>query len=292
MGRKKSLLNRRSASEKIIYALAFIFMMTLCIYIIYYFYFALQLATKENAREYTAHFMENKLGTWSKSLNFKNFIESFKVLKVKEYGYFGLVANSLIYSFGSIIPSLFFQACTTYVVCKYKFIGRNFYYNMMIVTMMIPIYGAMPSAIRAYKMIGIYDNWGILLTACGGFNLIMYSFWKGISWEYAEAAFIDGAGHFQVFIQIMLPMVLPSISVFFITGFIGHWNEYLAISLYMPNLPTLAYGLYIYEQEMFYRANQPIYFAGVLLASLPCFLLFFIFQNSIMTKVYIGGLKG
>lgn len=50
--------------------------------------------------------------------------------------------------------------------------------------------------------------------------------------------------------------------------------------------------IYVYEQVMKYKADQPVYFAGVLLAAVPCFLLFFIFQNSIMQTVHLGGIKG
>ena len=161
---------------------------------------------------------------------------------------------------------------------------------------MIPIYGALPAAFRAYKQIGIYDNWGILVTALGGFSggtfLILYSFWKGVSWEYAESAFVVGAGHFQTFFHIMLPLVLPVASVLFLTGFIGHWNEVMSIALFLPSLPTLSYGLYIYEEVMRYRANQPAFFSGILIATIPCFILFVLFQNTIMQTVHLGGLKG
>ena len=166
---------------------------------------------------------------------------------------------------------------------------------MVIFTMMLPIVGAMPATYRFYKTINIINSPLILVTALGGFGgnfLILYSFYKGISWEYAEAAFIDGANHAKVYFSIMLPMALPAISVLFVTGFISHWNEYMAISIYMPLMPTLAYGLYVYESNMKYLGNQPVYFAGVLLAVVPCLVLFCIFQNTIMQTVHLGGIKG
>lgn len=293
---RKKEKQMRSKGEKVLYAFVYVLLMLLSVYIIYFFYFALQLATKKDSIEFSAHFVTNKLATWSSEFTLKHFVEAFQVLEVNGTGFFGLVGNSLIYAVGSMVISIFFHACTTYVVCKYTFIGRNFLYSMVLVTMMIPLYGSLPSSYRAYKMIGIYDNWGILLTAFGGFEgttfLILYAFWKSVPWEYAESAFIDGAGHGTVFFLIMAPLVLPAASVLFLTGFIGKWNEYMAISLYMPSLPTLSYGLYIYEQVMKYKANQPALFAGILIATVPCFLLFIFFQNTIMETVHFGGLKG
>lgn len=291
--RKKQL---RTNGEKILHAFAYVALLGLSLFIIYYFYFALQLATKKDSQEFTLHFATNKLATWSSGFTLIHFVEAFQELEVYGTTFFGLVGNSLIYSIASMLLSVFFHACTTYVVCKYKFIGSKFLYSMVLITMIIPLYGSMPSSYRAYKMIGIYDNWGILLTACGGFDggtfLILYAFWKGVPWEYAESAFIDGASHTRVFFNIMIPLVLPAASVLFLTGFISHWNEYMAIALYMPSLPTLSYGLYMYEQIMKYAANLPAMFAGILIAAVPCFVLFLIFQNTLMQTVHFGGLKG
>ena len=145
-------------------------------------------------------------------------------------------------------------------------------------------------------MCGFLNSPTILVTATdalsGGDFLILYAFYKGISWEYAEAAFIDGANHFDVYFKIMLRMALPAISVLFITGFIGRWNEYLNVSIFMDKMPTLAYGLYAYENDKKYTPNYPVYYAGVVLAAIPCVALFLIFQNTIMQTVHMGGIKG
>ena len=286
---------KRSKFERVLFSVVFVILAIHSIFILYHFYFALQLATKLDSPEFSLHFVGNKLASWSENLNFENFSTALSVLKVNGNTYLMLVFNSVWYSVGSMILSLFFTSCTTYVVCKYKFFGRNFLYSMVIFTMMLPIVGAMPATYRFYKTINIVNSPAILLTALGGFSgnfLILYSFYKGISWEYAEAAFIDGANNTKVYFSIMLPMALPAISVLFVTGFISHWNEYMAISIYMPQMPTLAYGLYVYESNMKYLGNQPVYFAGVLLAVIPCLVLFCIFQNTIMQTVHLGGIKG
>ena len=58
------------------------------------------------------------------------------------------------------------------------------------------------------------------------------------------------------------------------------------------SFPTLASGLYVYERRIEYLANQPVYFAGVVLAMIPPIILYLVMQNTIMSKVYFGGLKG
>lgn len=290
-------LIKRTTGERIVFSIAFVLLAIYALFILYHFYFLLQLATKD-IHEYDGAISLDARGTWSQNLQFINFIKAFESFK-DEYGntFLSMTFNSLWFSIGSEVIVLFFQSAAAYVICKYNFKGKAFLYNLVIVRMMIPIVGTLPSAYKAYKMIGLIDSPLILLTATdvlGGANfLIVYAFYKGISWDYAEAAFIDGANHFQVYFKIMFRMALPAISVLFITGFISRWNEYLNISIFMENLPTLSFGLYLFKEDMMHDgAQMPIYFAGVFLAAIPCITLFIIFQNSIMQTVHFGGIKG
>ena len=288
---------KRTAGERVIFSIVFVILALYALFILYHFYFLLQLATKSDV-EFDIAVSIDAYGTWSKDLQLKNLFQAFTLFK-DEYGntFLSMTFNSLWFAIGSQVIVLFFQSAAAYVICKYEFKGKSFLYNLVIVRMMIPIVGTLPAAYKAYKLIGLIDSPLILLTATdvlGGANfLIVYAFYKGISWDYAEAAFIDGASHFQVYFKIMFIMALPAISVLFITGFIGSWNEYLNISIYMPNLPTLSYGLYKFQSDMLHDgARMPIYFSGVFLAAIPCITLFIIFQNSIMQTVHLGGLKG
>ena len=297
---------KRTVGERIIFSIVFVILAIYALFILYHFYFLLQLATK-SFLDFDNAILYNTYGTWSKGENFQlsNLYESinyFKVNVIRNYmpetvSFLELTFNSIWFAIGSEVIVLLIQSGAAYVICKYEFKGKSFLYNLVIVRMMIPIVGTLPSAYKAYKMIGLIDSPLILLTATdvlGGANfLIVYAFYKGISWDYAEAAFIDGASHFQVYFKIMLQMALPAISVLFITGFIGRWNEYLNISIFMPNLPTLSYGLYKFQADMLHDgARMPIYFSGVFLAAIPCITLFIIFQNSIMQTVHFGGIKG
>lgn len=289
---------KRTKGEQVLYVFVFIVLAIYSIFILYHFYFLLQLATKGSAREYDKAVMADTLAIWSENFTLRNFRLAFSAL-TDDYGntFLGMTFNSVWFSIGSMVISLFFESAVTYIICKYNFRGRTLLYNLVIFRLMLPIVGTLPSAYRIYKAFGLLNSPRILVTAVdaltGANFLIMYSFYKGISWDYAEAAFIDGANHFDVYFRIMLRMALPAISVLFITGFIGRWNEYMTISIFMPRLPTLSYGLYMFEQDMRYDGgNMPVYFAGVFIAALPCIVLFIIFQNSIMQTVHMGGIKG
>ena len=165
----------------------------------------------------------------------------------------------------------------------------------MLVVLILPLYGTEAAKYRLMKMLGCTNSPAYLISAPWAFGtvfLLIYSFFKALPWSYSEAAFIDGAGHFYVFFKIMFPLALPSVTAVFVCGFIGTWNEYATPLLYFPQMPTLSSGLWEYERQMQYQANQPVYYAGAILAMIPLFIIFVAFQNTIMQKVYMGGLKG
>lgn len=206
-----------------------------------------------------------------------------------------MLFNSIWYSTLSPALGIMVSACTGYVVCKYNFHGKKLIYNLVLVVMMIPVMGSFTAQYKLYTKLNLVNSPLILIASASGFGstfLYVYSFFKTVSWNYAEAAFIDGAGHFTVFYKIMLPMVMPMLLAFFVMGFVGAWNDVQGPLTWLEELPTLSYGIYAYEQMAKYYANQPIYFSGVILSIIPVVILFILFQNAIMNNVSIGGLKG
>lgn len=287
MSKNKTITGRKT---HIVYVIVGIIFFIYSIALLYPIFYGLVVALKENGRA----FMQDPIGI-SFPLHFENFVEAFKALTLGETSFLGMIFNSLWYSAGTTIMSLAASTCTAYVVCKYKFKGRDLIYTAVIVVMMIPIYGALPAAYRLYTQLGMIDSPLILIASFGGFGssfLYIYAFCKSLSWSYAEAAFVDGASNLQVFTKVMLPMLKAPLAALGVMGFVGSWNDYSNPMLYLPNMPVLASGLYTYEFNMTYTANQPIYFAGAVLAIIPAVILYVIFQNTIMTHVYLGGLKG
>ena len=296
--KKKSVLSRRSTSETIVHIVAFSFMLIHCALIIYVFLFGLNASLRWNGRLFMrdpsalAIFRDLEKGIIEP--RFENYILAFKMLEDTSYSYFFMLFNSIWYSIGGTLFSLSVAACSTYIVSKYKNKFTRLIFNVCLFLMIFPVVGAAPSLYRLYQTLGFDQTPLILLSGLNNMcHLMMYAFFSALSWTYAEAAFIDGANDFQVFFKIMLPMALPSISVLFVNGVIGAWNDYSTPLLYLDEkFPTLASGLFTFETLMSYNSNQPVYFAGVCMAMVPPIVLFSVMQNTIMTKVYFGGLKG
>lgn len=207
-----------------------------------------------------------------------------------------MFVNSFIYALLTSFASAFCSTLTGYALAKYDFKLRSLLYGISIVTLTIPIVGNMAAVMKLTYALGIYNTvfYPILMNFGGfGFNfLILYGFFKNVSWSYAEAAFIDGANHFDVFFKIMLPQVVPTVLTLVVVSFIGAWNDYQTVLLYLPDLPTLAAGLYRIEQSIKRGGNYPIYFAGILISIVPVLIMFVCCFDTIMQNYSIGGLKG
>jgi len=202
--------------------------------------------------------------------------------------------NSVILTVGCTFFSMFSCSATAYVLTKFDFYGKNAIYTAAIVIMMIPTMGSMAAMYRLYNTIGLINTYtGIFITAMGGFGsgfLLLYGFYRNLSWTYAEAAQIDGAGHFRIYFGIMLPMAVPALTAVGILTGIGFWNDYFTVYMYAPGKANIAYGIQRISNEA--GADLPQVFAAMMLSVIPVLVVFACFQKTIMQNTAVGGVKG
>lgn len=249
-------------------------------------------------------FILNPLGI-PQEWKFSNYPEAFRELYVQISDASGfrkvfmweLFFNTLVYAIGSTLVSVFTRCVSAYVVARYNFRFKQLLYSIVIITMILPIIGSTPSALQVMRIFGFYDSLPAIIFMSGGFTgmsfLIFYATFKGISWEYAEAAFIDGASHMKVMLSIMIPLAKVTFMIMFLTGFIGDWNDYTTPLIYMPNTPTIAYGLFTFQfSNVNAVSGVPYLMAACMLVFMPIFVLFMLFKNQLIGNLTMGGLKG
>lgn len=281
---------RRSKTERVIFIIVGILFTIYALTLIYPFIWAILTSLKTNKELHM-----NSPFDMPQNFLIDNYFLAFRELNIRGNNMFQMIFNSLWFSIGGTVINIFICCMSSYVVAKYEFKGRKFIYNLALFLMLLPIVGSLPAQYKLVHELKLDNSPLFLLTCTGGFGfnfIVLHSFFKSLSWEYAEAAFIDGASHFQVFYKVMLPQAIgPVFSLALIQG-IGFWNDYMTPMLYLPDFPTLANGLFEYEREMIQGSNIPIYFAGLVMSMIPILILFAVFQNTIMEKTTMGGLKG
>ena len=126
-----------------------------------------------------------------------------------------------------------------------------------------------------------------------GFAFILfYGAFKSISNSYAEAAKIDGAGHWAILMIIMLPMMLPTYVAQALLAFIGNWNDYMVMVTWLPSYANLAFGMYMFQAEAARNGvGMPHVLAGFVIVSIPTSIMWIASQKLITSKMMVGGLK-
>lgn len=288
------LLYRRSGVGKVLFVLAFIFFALYSLSLFFPFLWAFVSSFKEGME--FADITQSAFALPKKWM-FSNWVTCFKVLKVKNTTFIGMVWNSIWYVAVGMVLSLFAEAAVSYALTKYKqFKISTIMYTLVIFFMTFPVMGKTGSNYRTIYSLGLGDSplYVIVfsLAAFGSNFLIFCASWTGVSDTYAEAAKIDGAGHFVTFFRVMLPMLKGPIVALGILSFIGRWNAYETILLYLPSYPTLATGLYLFQSVTTRMVNTPVYFCGIFISIIPTLTIFAIFSETIMSSVTQGGLKG
>jgi ABC-type glycerol-3-phosphate transport system permease component len=226
---------------------------------------------------------------------FSNYARAWKTLSVGGKGVPVMVFNALWYSVGIIVVSTLSTVAFSYVMARFKFPGREVLNVVNMFVMMVPIMGSLPALMAMVLKLGLYDTPFYLLTSVGGMGggLIIYrTAFRNVPWEFAEAAYIDGAGHFRTFLTVMLPQITPIIIALSIGSFIGVWNDYTTPLLFLPSYQNLASGLYVYQIESARSLDYPMLFAGCLMCALPTTVLFLAGRKYMMQIDLSGGLKG
>lgn len=237
---------------------------------------------------------------------FENFITAAKGIAMDvPYGYsvrtveiWEQLFYSVLYAGGSAFINCFVLCVVSYLVAKYDFAFSKFVYGIVVVSMMIPIIGALPSEMQIMTTLKLKDSFfGVFVLRAsftGMYFLMFYAQFKNISDGYSQAASIDGASHTRIMFEIIFPLVKGTFGVIFLVLFVNFWNDYQTPMLYLSSKPTVAYGLYMLNAQP--RDNSagslPVKLAACILSCLPVVILFIIFRDKMMGNFSVGGLKG
>jgi multiple sugar transport system permease protein len=198
----------------------------------------------------------------------------------------------IVVLFGFI--GLFLMAMAGYAFAKFDFRGRKWMFFLVLATMMIPIQVTMiPTYLILNGMKLTNTLLGIALpTLVTGFSIFLFrQFMSTIPTEMLEAARIDGAGEFRIFLQIVLPMSGPILAVQVVLTFIGGWNSFLwpLIIASDQKLYTLSVGLALLNQQL--AVNPSLQMAAASVMVVPILIVFVIVQRYVIQGFALSGLK-
>jgi multiple sugar transport system permease protein len=210
--------------------------------------------------------------------------------------------NTLIVAFGEIAGSLIFSTMAAYAFAKFEFPGKKILYRVMLFSMMIPgIITLLPQYIVVTKIpwytfsdVGpglVNSFFGIILPQAVSIYGILFlrQFFVEQSDEIGEAARVDGANEFQIYL-IYFRMALPGITTLGLFTFISTWNSYLwpSMILYTSKKYTLGIALTEFQTT---ATNTGEIMAAALFSIIPIVGLFIFTQKYFMKDTTYTGIK-
>ncbi len=205
--------------------------------------------------------------------------------------------NSALIAVTVTLGTVAFASLAGFALARIRFPGSKIVFNSILGTMMIPGIVMLIPMFLVLKALGLVDTYGGLIlpklvTAYGIF--LMTQFFKSIPTELEEAARIDGASVFQIYLRVVLPLARAALIALVIATFQGSWNEFqhpLIVITVNNNLYTLPLGLALLRGNMGQNLQWNVLMAASMLTTLPMAVIFLVMQRYFIQGVSYGGVK-
>ncbi|KZE63476.1 MULTISPECIES: sugar ABC transporter permease [Fictibacillus] len=206
--------------------------------------------------------------------------------------------NTLKICFITMVLSVIFIGLTAYAFSRYKFVGRKNGLLLFLILQMIPQFVAILAIYILAYQVGLLDtHFALILVYVGGLipmnTYLAKNYYDTIPKELDESARIDGAGHFRIFWQIILPLSKPILAVIALFSFISPFADFILASILISSdeKMTLAVGLFNMIKNEFGNSFT-LFAAGSVLVAIPIGLLFLSLQRYFISGLTAGGTKG
>jgi multiple sugar transport system permease protein len=206
--------------------------------------------------------------------------------------------NSLVVATGSVILVLATSAMAAYPLARMRFPGRDLVFALLVGSLMIPnAVLLVPQYVLTQQLGWLSTYQGLIVPeaamifAFGVF--LLRQFFMTMPREIEDAALIDGAGPWQVFSRIIIPLSQPVLAALAIFAFRSAWNDFLwpLIAVNKPEMFPLPVALALLRSAYSSESYGPI-MAGAALSALPLLVVFVVANRRIVEGVRLSGLKG
>ena len=204
------------------------------------------------------------------------------------------VNNSVIIAVVAVVLTVFINLLCGYTFAKFRFPGRNMLFFAILGALMVPIQVILVPEFLIVSWLGLLNtHLGVILPrAAEAFGIFMVrQFMVSIPDELIEAARLDGAGEFAIFLRIVLPLSKPIIAVLVIFTFMWRWNDFAwpLVALTDRDMFTIPLGLNLLRGEV--NPDWGNVMALALLSLMPMLVIFLAFQRYLVQGIASTGLK-
>ena len=207
------------------------------------------------------------------------------------------LGNSVFVSTTHTLAQLIVCSLAAYAFARLDFFFKRPLYILVLMGLMVPFEATFLPVYLLFSNLKLHNTLIALILpgiASSFAVFLLTQFFRGIPLELEEAAMMDGAGRFRIFLIVIVPLSTPVITALAIFTFLGNWNSYLwpIISATSSEVYTIVIGLRKLNQAWgdvnFYGRDM----AAAVFTALPIIIFFFVFQRRIISGIAINsGIK-
>lgn len=230
---------------------------------------------------------------WPKTLIWENYRVIFR-----DYNFLTYLRNSLFISVTQTVGVLFFCSLAGYIFAKREFPGRDALFVVILITATLPQGQAtiIPFYLLMIKFNWVNTFWPLIIPWWApplGIFLMRQYISNGIHDDLIDASRLDGAGLFRTYRQVVLPLSVPGLVVIGVMQFIAIWNEFLygLLILRTDNMRTVTVAIAELSTRTRAATLYGPLFAGIVIATIPTIVLYFIFQRKLTSGLLAGSVR-
>jgi multiple sugar transport system permease protein len=205
--------------------------------------------------------------------------------------------NTAIVTFGAVLGTLISSMMVAYSFSRIKWPGRDFFFAMMLGTMMLPDIVTLIPRFLIFKELHMIDTfWPLILpfwcATNGLYVFLAVQFFRNIPKELEEAALIDGASRLQTLVQILLPLSKPVLATIGVFALIQHYNEFLTPLIFLNSRNNWVMALGVRSLNDANAARWELIFAASTVMLIPVLILFVLAQRFFVQGIAMTGFGG
>jgi len=219
---------------------------------------------------------------------FENYVNAWTQFNLPQY-----FMNSVIVATISTLFIVIFSLMFSFAIARLRWKLRESVRMYMIIGMFMPLQVIMIPLAILVKDFHLANTYGALIIPYIAIglpfsSLIFFGFMREIPLEIEEAACMDGANVYRLFLRIVIPVVKPAVATVVIFQFLNNWNEFMLANILISDdsMKTLPLGLLFFQGQ--YSTDWGGMGAVMTIASLPMVILYLFFSEQVERAMTVG----
>jgi len=217
-----------------------------------------------------------------------------KLFEETTYPFLQAMQSTALVAVSAALLSVTINSMAGYAYARLNFRGKTLLWRLSIFTMYIPGITILVTSFVVVNSMGLLDTYWVLILPglASAYSIFFFrQFFLNMPMATEEAALIDGATRFRIFLSVFIPNAKSPYVIMGTGAFLGYWNSFLWPAMTVTNTQYLQVMQVIRSYNNMYSNAYGVVLAGSALAALPPIIVFLIFQRHIVKGLMISGIK-